>query len=213
MITPRTWEPSFSRSITKSTVEAATDSLAPTIEPPLSARDSRVARGPGSVRAMTESQREPVPRVDETELDTALAFLDFARSSVLKKARDLAEEDLHRAMLPTGTSILRLIRHLTDGERYWFVVQLTGLGEEPDWDLADVDRRPAAEIIEDYRAAITASNRAVREIGDPSAPAARDLDGQRMSLRWTLAHMTSETARHAGHADAVRELIDGTTGR
>jgi uncharacterized damage-inducible protein DinB len=162
---------------------------------------------------MAETQRQPVPREDGDELATAVAFLDFARESVIKKADGLSEDDVRRPMVATGTSVLRLIRHLTDGERFWFVVQLGGEGTEPDWNAAGSDSRPSAEIIADYRASIEASNRAIRELADPDAVAVRPLDGRRQSLRWTIAHMTSETARHAGQADIVRELIDGITGR
>lgn len=162
---------------------------------------------------MPETQRQSVPRADEGELATAVAFLDFARESVIKKADGLSEEDVRRSMVSTGTSVLWLIRHLTDGERFWFGAHLLGQGDEPDWDAAGHDDRAADEILGDYRAAIVDSNQAIRNLGDPDALSARPVDGQRKSLRWTLAHMTSETARHAGHADIVRELIDGTTGR
>ena len=162
---------------------------------------------------MTETQREPVPREDGGELATALAFLDFARDCVPKKADGLSEEDVRRPMVDSGTSVLRLIRHLTDGERFWFRVHLLGEGEEPDWDAAGHDDRPAAEIVADYRAAVVASNEAIRDVADPDALSVQPVDGHPKSLRWTLAHMTSETARHAGHADIVRELLDGTTGR
>jgi uncharacterized damage-inducible protein DinB len=162
---------------------------------------------------MPETQRQPVPRLDEGELATAVAFLDFARESVIKKADGLSEQDVRRPMVTTGTSVIWLVRHMIDGERYWFGAQLLGRGDEPDWDAAGRDDRPAAEIIGDYRAAIAESNAAIREVGDPDALSARPVDGRLKSLRWTLAHMTSETARHAGHADIVRELIDGTTGR
>ena len=67
---------------------------------------------------MTETQREPVPRNDGGERDTALAFLRFARSCVLKKTEGLVEEQLRRAVVPSGTSVLGLVQHLTDGERY-----------------------------------------------------------------------------------------------
>ncbi len=162
---------------------------------------------------MTETQRQPVPREDGGELATALAFLNFARECVIKKADDVSDEDVRRPLVPTGTSLIRLIRHLTDGEYYWFQVHLLGEGAEPDWDAAESDDRPPAQIIADYRAAIEASNRAIAKINDPNALAVRPVDGRRLSLRWTIAHMTSETARHAGHADIVRELIDGVTGR
>jgi len=65
----------------------------------------------------------------------------------------------------------------------------------------------------DYRAAIEDSDRAIRTVGDTDAGFAVPVEGNRHTLRWVLAHMTSETARHAGHADILREQLDGTTGR
>jgi hypothetical protein len=69
---------------------------------------------------MAETQRKPLPRNDDGELDTAVAFLAFARESVLKKTEGLADEQVRRPMVGTGTSLLGLVQHLTDGERYWF---------------------------------------------------------------------------------------------
>jgi hypothetical protein len=73
--------------------------------------------------------------------------------------------------------------------------------------------RATAEVLDDYRAAIAASDAAIRAIGDPEAHLARLVAGQHLTMRWLIAHMTSETSRHAGHADILREQIDGTTGR
>jgi hypothetical protein len=69
---------------------------------------------------MAETQREPVPRDDDGELSTALSFLRFARQCVLKKTEGLDDADLRRPMVPSGTSLLGLVQHLTDGEAYWF---------------------------------------------------------------------------------------------
>lgn len=69
------------------------------------------------------------------------------------------------------------------------------------------------EVIADYQRATAASDSTITTIGDPEATSALSLTGASRTLRWTMAHMTSETARHAGHADILRELIDGTTGR
>jgi len=74
-------------------------------------------------------------------------------------------------------------------------------------------RCAAADVMRDYRAAIEDSDRAIRTVGDPDARFAVPVEGNRHTLRWVLAHMTSETARHAGHADILREQLDGTTGR
>ena len=73
--------------------------------------------------------------------------------------------------------------------------------------------RAAADVLAGYRAAIEDSDRAIRTVGDPEARFAIPVDGNRHTLRWVMAHMTSETARHAGHADIFREQLDGTTGR
>src|SRR5687767_1208648 len=69
---------------------------------------------------MAETQREPVPRVDSGELDVALAFLSFARHCVLKKADGLSDEQVRRVLVDSGTSILGLVQHLAEAERYWF---------------------------------------------------------------------------------------------
>jgi hypothetical protein len=164
---------------------------------------------------MAQTQRRPVPLTDSGELDTALAFLNFNRESVLKKTDGLDEEQLRRVVVPTGTNLLGLVKHLAAAERYWFDLYLTGTTPPEGSKLGmRVPRATTAEaVISDYRAAIAESNTAVIAAGDPEAPLARRVRGQRLTLRWLLAHMTSETARHAGHADILREQIDGVTGR
>lgn len=163
---------------------------------------------------MFETQREPVPRADAGELDTALAFLGFARSCVLKKLDGLDEEQQRRAVVPSGTSLLGLVQHLVDAERYWFGHHVGG-GDADDVDFSmevPADRSPGA-VVDAYRAACAASDTVLRSVGDLSSPVAVPVDGRLLSVRWVVAHMTSETVRHAGHADILRELIDGTTGR
>jgi uncharacterized damage-inducible protein DinB len=164
---------------------------------------------------MAQTQRRPVPRTDSGELDTALAFLDFNRESVLKKTDGLDEEQLRRVLVPTGTNLLGLVKHLAAAERYWFGLYLTGITPAEGSKLGmRVPRATTAEaVISDYRAAIAESNTAVIAAGDPQTLLARRVGGQRLTLRWLLAHMTTETARHAGHADILREQIDGVTGR
>lgn len=162
---------------------------------------------------MFETQRQVVPRVDTGELDTALAFLDFVRGCAFKKADGLDQDQVRRQLVPSGTSVLGLVRHLAVGERYWFGHHVAGRYADVEWDFdLDVDGT-SAEVISDYRAAISESNEIICGLGDPDALAVHPVDGHRKTLRWVLAHMTGETARHAGHADILRELIDGTTGR
>jgi hypothetical protein len=164
---------------------------------------------------MAEIQREPVPRIDSGELDVAVAFLSFARHCVLKKTEGLSEEQLRRVLVPSGTSLLGLVQHLTVGERYWIGRDLFEPRSDDDWDfgMEVPPARSAEQVLRDYRLAIADSDEAIRRVGDPAVVVARAADGRPRTLRWVLAHMTSEVARHAGHADILREQIDGATGR
>jgi uncharacterized damage-inducible protein DinB len=166
-------------------------------------------------RAMQETQREPVPRADTGELDVAHAFLRFQRHCVLKKAEGLTGEQLRRPMVASGTSILGLVQHLAEAERGWFDHHLGGADwdEEAERGMTVPADRSVDEVIEEYRAAIEASDRAITAAGDPGVLSVIPIDGTRKSLRWILAHMTTETARHAGHADIIREQLDGVIGR
>jgi hypothetical protein len=164
---------------------------------------------------MAETQRRPVPRVDDGELETALAFLDFQRESVLIKCEGLDDDQLRTVLVPTGTNLLGLVAHLTVGERYWFSHVLAG--SEPDrvWDF---DPQPPGDVgadvvLEAYRTECARSNAAITAVGDPDAMTAVPVNGEPRTMRWVLAHMTTEVARHAGHADIIREQLDGTTGR
>jgi uncharacterized damage-inducible protein DinB len=72
---------------------------------------------------------------------------------------------------------------------------------------------PTEAVVDDYRRATEESDAAIRQVGDPATMTARMVGDAPQSLRWVLAHFMTETTRHAGHADILRELIDGTTGR
>lgn len=162
---------------------------------------------------MAETQRKPVPRDDDGELDTATAFLAFARESVLKKTDGLTEDQLRRVLVGSGTTLLGLVHHLTLAERLWFGHHVAG-GEDPgDVDMTVPEGRAAADVLAGYRAAIAESDAAIRAAGHADRPVAVAVAGTFHTLRWVLAHMTSETARHAGHADILREQLDGVTGR
>ncbi len=167
-----------------------------------------------TVAAVAETQRQHVPLNDSGELDTALAFLRFARQCVVKKTDGLDDEQVRRVLVPSGTSLLGLVHHLAVSERYWFGHFLVGTHEGTPWDFGTEvpTGRSTREVVDDYAAAARESDEAIAAVGDPEAVAVGS-DEDRLSLRWVLAHMTSETARHAGHADILREQIDGTTGR
>jgi uncharacterized damage-inducible protein DinB len=162
---------------------------------------------------------EPLPLGDERTLLETL--LDFHRQTLLRKCAGLTPEQLaERATPPSGLTLLGLVRHMTEVERFWFRRRLAGESIEfqyrdadtnPDGDFNDFD---AAHAERDYDAF-------VREIEAARAAAAgRSLDETfwydrkqtDMSLRALYLHTIQEYARHNGHADLIRERIDGATG-
>src|SRR6478735_6680834 len=116
---------------------------------------------------MLESQREKVPTDDDGELDTALAFLDFQRACVFKKIEGLDEEQLRRRLVVSETTLLGLIKHLTDGEHWWFAHHLGGdpAYADLDWTLLVPESVSAASVVADYLEAIEESNRHIAAAG------------------------------------------------
>ncbi|GMQ86010.1 MAG: DinB family protein [Acidimicrobiia bacterium] len=151
------------------------------------------------------------------EKETLVAFLENNRAIMVWKLEGVSEEDARRPMVESGTSLLGLLKHLGWVERWWFEHNFAGKDVDFPWsdDDRDADFRveddeSIADIITRYEAAVRDSN-AIIDIADLDDVSQRDDRGPR-SLRWILGHMIEETARHAGHADIVRELIDGKTG-
>jgi hypothetical protein len=165
---------------------------------------------------MLETQREAVPRNDGGELDTALAFLNFQRSCVFKKVEGLDEEQLRRRLVVSETTLLGLVKHFADGERWWFAHHLGGdpAYADIDWTMVVPDAVPAAAVVADYRAAIEEADRHLAEVDSPETLTKLPVgDSGPRTLRWVLAHKNAEIARHLGHMDILREQIDGVTGR
>jgi uncharacterized damage-inducible protein DinB len=143
-----------------------------------------------------------------------MAFLRFARDCVIKKTEGLSEAQLRRVMVESGTSLIGLVQHLTDAERYWVGYHVGGLGvDDYDFSMTVPPTTSVDSVIRDYRDAITASEEILAGVGDLDQPVAIPTEEKRHTTRWVLAHLTGETTRHAGHADILRELIDGVTGR
>lgn len=143
------------------------------------------------------------------ERTTILALLQFQRESLVRKLEGLDDVDAATSGVASGTSLLWLANHMADAERIWLLHRFRGA--DP------VDDPPHEATVE----AAIARYRATWDVVDRVLASAADLegacppfdDGPPVSLRWIILHLLEETARHAGHADILRELIDGETGR
>ena len=153
----------------------------------------------------------PPPRTGSSETDVLRGFLDHLRNSIAAKVADAPEPQVRTAGVASGTNLLGLLNHLT------FVERATFLGDRvTDWQ-STFHAAPAdsvAETVARYRAATEQADAVLDECTDLGAPVPRRRPGSSApSIRWALTHMIEETGRHAGHADILRELIDGSTGR
>jgi uncharacterized damage-inducible protein DinB len=143
--------------------------------------------------------------------------LNRHRDVVLWKIEGLDDEDLRRPMTPSGTNLLGLVKHLAAVEYGWFcetfgreTEPLPFVEEDPDADLRVTAQEAAADIVAFYGRARAAADKAIEELDLEATGTA--WSGDTVSLRWVLIHMIEETARHTGHMDILRELIDGATG-
>ncbi|MET9136324.1 DinB family protein [Streptomyces parvulus] len=153
----------------------------------------------------------PPPRTGSSEAETLRGFLDYLRASVAGKVDGAPEPQVRTAAVASGTNLLGLLHHLTQVERALF------LGAEVrDWQATfrAAPEDSVADVVARYREAVERANAVLDACTDLAAPLPRHAPGKSApSVRWALTHMTEETARHAGHADILRELIDGVTGR
>jgi uncharacterized damage-inducible protein DinB len=150
-----------------------------------------------------------------SERDVLVYYLNRMRDAVVRASEGLTDEQQRAPGVPSGTNLLGLIRHLTGVEEHWF--QRVFLGADPGADDATSMDVPAGvtrdEVVAAYRAACARSDEIARGCPDLSTVAkiANPREEEKDSLRIIMAHMLRETARHAGHADILREQIDGAT--
>ena len=165
---------------------------------------------------MTTDNR-PEPPYLGGEAETLAGFLDFHRATLLWKLEGLDDEQLRRAMVPSGTSLLGMVKHLAYVERWWFQQVWAGqevtypwTDEDPDADWRVEPTETTAEILALYRGECDRSREAVTATPDLEEVAHHPR--RELSRRWILVHMIEETARHNGQADILREQLDGATG-
>jgi uncharacterized damage-inducible protein DinB len=164
-----------------------------------------------------------ITRVDGSlsapEPELLRGLLDYHRSTLLYKCAGLTAEQLATAPIPASNlTLLGLIRHLSKVERIWFrrrfrreqIDNLYSTPERRDADYEDVD---AARAEADYAALIEEQESARRAVDGASLDETfADTDGDEISLRFVFVHMIGEYARHNGHADFIRQCLDGVTG-
>lgn len=167
---------------------------------------------------MTSDRVDPPYRLDERA--SYDAWLDYHRATLLLKCQGLDAEQLRRRAVPSSLMSLHgLVRHMAEVERNWFRRVIDGEDlhegiwwssehEDGDFEIADADTFEADLAV--WRGEVEAARRIA---------AAHDLDdtgtrrnGDVVDLRWVYVHMIEEYARHNGHADLLRELLDGTVG-
>ncbi|MCU1429390.1 MAG: Mini-circle protein [Actinomycetia bacterium] len=169
---------------------------------------------------MAVERIEPQPSADERT--TLVEFLDWYRATIETKLEGLDDEQARIPIPPSDMTLIGIVRHLAEVERSWFRARFRGedvsplyySDADPDGDFHAGPSDTAAGALAAYRAecdharAITNA----QSLDDLSAVKLAHHGNQQVSLRWILVHMIEETARHAGHADLLRETIDGVTG-
>lgn len=169
----------------------------------------------------------PEPPVAAGELKTLVGFLEYHRSTLDWKTSGLDRLALSATTADSAMTLGGLLKHMAWVEDYWFSVRLHGndphdywtavnWDADPDWEWNSATKDSPEELRRLWNQAVEASRRSLAsalETGGLDQLASRPWSsGNCPSLRWILAHMIEEYARHNGHADLLRESIDGQTG-
>jgi len=151
------------------------------------------------------------------EKESLLAALERHRDAIVWKLDGLTDDQLRTSLLPSGLTPLGLVKHLGGVEYGWFCATF-GREHEPlpfdehdeNADLTVAPGETTTEVLAFWERARARANEAVGDVdlGDTGT----SWFGAEVSMRWVMIHMLEELARHAGHMDVMRELIDGTTG-
>jgi hypothetical protein len=174
---------------------------------------TRVSYPGPTVADMTTSQ---VRTADERT--TLTQSLNRHRAVALWKLEGLADEQLRRPMVPSGTNLLGLVKHLGGVEYGWFCETFGrpvppmpfDVDADPESDMRAEPDETVDDIVAFYREACAASDAVIAETDLDAL--GTSLAGDTVSMRWVLVHMIEDTVRHAGQMDILRELLDGATG-
>lgn len=164
------------------------------------------------------------PRDRPTEREGLTEFLEYYRGVLRRKAEGLAAGDLGRRHAPSTLSLGGLLKHMALVENDWFVDRIAGerlpepwtsvdWGQHPDWEFESAADDSPEQLLALYDEACQRSRIILAEVDDLDQLLVRTYGGGKtQNVRWVLIHMIEEYARHSGHADLIRESIDGSTG-
>ncbi len=171
---------------------------------------------------MADRDDEPAPHSTSTERALLGTHLEGARDALVWKVEGLDEADRRRPMTPTGTNLVGLVKHMTWIEG-WYLCEFFGRARprlEWEWEVdaewghhSHMYAKPeeaTEDLIAAYRATSAAADRAIDDVGLDAT--GRHWSGEEVSMRSMILAVLVDTARHAGHGDILRELIDGGTG-
>ena len=164
---------------------------------------------------------DPDPAAPEIEL--LAQYLDYQRETMLSKTEGLTQEQLGQAHPPSALTLAGLLHHLALVEEDWVEVRFAGMAErepwagidweaDPNWEFRTAVDRDPEWLRERYRQACRRSRAALEGVGLEDLSVQPLRDGRRFTASWMRLHLIEETARHAGHADMLREAIDGQVG-
>jgi uncharacterized damage-inducible protein DinB len=174
-----------------------------------------------------DDQGRPEPPIAADETGTLQGFLDFQRATLAWKCAGLDAAGLDTTIAASSMTLGGMLKHLAWVEEWWFSYWLHGRKAGPPWDSVDWDADPDW----DWHSAAVDSPEQIMTLWQDAAARSRALvaealasgglaqlarrtepDGRAPSLRWIMCHMIEEYARHNGHADLIRESLDGLTG-
>ncbi|MDQ3177053.1 MAG: DinB family protein [Actinomycetota bacterium] len=176
---------------------------------------------------MTNDDSRTDPPLTAGEVETSLGFLDYHRDTLMMKVAGLDRAQLAQTLAPSPMTLAGLVKHLALVEESWFCERLAGRDPaEPwasvDWDADEdwdwhsaVDDEPDALVTQWERSVAMArecADEAMAGGGFEQVTVKPNRRSEHFSMRWIVTHMIEEYARHNGHADMIRESIDGQTG-
>ncbi len=159
---------------------------------------------------MPSRPQDEFPRGTPDERELLLRWLNYLRGAVVRKVEGLGDEQARWTPEGALLSLIGIVNHLTHVEWRWIDGAMRGDAvSRSEQELTPGPELTVSAALAAYHKRAAATDRAVRSTGSLTEPCK---EGDGADLRWVLLHLINETARHAGHADATRELLDGTTG-